>query len=147
VPGRDDRTNFFRGSSASTGDFFELEMTRLAGTPAHQVFNPYPLSVFMNVTNQPTFANGSSCDNMIRLFNSTMTRGQFAPPAVRGTVRARAWPFDQRREWTEVYGVQVATPFIENNYLDCRALRGYEGSGGPGDSSWYAQVYNDNDDL
>ena len=106
-------------------------MRRLV-TPAS---SPFPLELFKNITNQPTFANASSCDNMIRLFNTTMSIGEHAPVPVRGRVRARAFPFEaSEAEWSDVYGVQVATPFVENNYLDCRTMRGYSGTGGPGDS-------------
>lgn len=86
------------------------------------------------MTNQPTFANGSTCDNMIRLFNLSMSTGAYEPVPVRGSVRANIAPFQSEGEWTGVYGVQVATPFIENNYLDCRAMQGYAGTGGNGDS-------------
>ncbi|KAK4105152.1 hypothetical protein N658DRAFT_419242 [Parathielavia hyrcaniae] len=124
-------TTYFRGSSISSSEFVELEMRRLP----HPALNPYPLQLFKNITNQPTFANATSCDNMIRLFNTTMSVGEHAPVSVRGSVKARVFPFQGgEQEWTDVYGVQVATPFIENNYLDCRTLRGYSGTGGPGDS-------------
>jgi hypothetical protein len=125
---------YFKGTSlASPDDFVELEMRRL---PHPTLDNPYPLEVFKNMTNQPTFANATSCDNMIRLFNTTMSVGEYAPVPVRGRVRARAFPFQGAvEEWTEVYGVQVATPFIENNYLACESMRGYVGTGGPGDSN------------
>jgi hypothetical protein len=133
---------YFRGSSLTSSEFVELEMTRLA----HPALNPYPLDLFKNITNQPTFANATSCDNMIRLFNTTMSVDEHAPAPVRGRVRARIFPFEgQEAEWTDVYGVQVATPFIENNYLDCRTMRGYSGTGGPGDS--YVHGGNANDEL
>ncbi|KAL2269697.1 hypothetical protein VTJ83DRAFT_1881 [Remersonia thermophila] len=149
----------------SPAEFIELEMHTLAtGAAALHLTTPYPLEFFKNITNQPTFANASTCDNMIRLFNTTMSTGKYAPVAVRGRVRARAFPFvghpssqenmgsyglkggqqavltavgrqdDDVHEWTDVYGVQIATPFIENNYLDCRTMRGYTGTGGPADS-------------
>lgn len=123
---------YFKGTSLTSPDFFELEMRRLT----HPTLNPYPIELFKNITNQPTFANATSCDNMIRLFNTTMSVGEHAPVPVRGRVRARSFPFQGgEEEWTDVYGVQVATPFIENNYLDCRTMVGYEGTGGPGDSN------------
>ena len=114
--------NYFRANALSSSEFVELEMTQLqAGA-----FNPYPLEFFRNITNQPTFANASTCDNMIRLFETDMAKGEHAPVAVRGQVRASAFPFGAAgSSWSEVYGVQVATPFIENNYLDCRTMQGY----------------------
>lgn len=123
---------YFKGSSLTSSEFVELEMARLS----HPALNPYPLELFKNITNQPAFANATSCDNMIRLFNTTMSLGEHAPVPVRGRVRARAFPFQgaAEKEWADVYGVQVATPFIENNYLDCQTMRGYSGTGGPVDS-------------
>ncbi|KAH6850694.1 hypothetical protein B0I37DRAFT_353148 [Chaetomium sp. MPI-CAGE-AT-0009] len=123
---------YFKGTSLTSPDFIELEMARVL----HQTLNPYPLELFKNITNQPTFANATSCDNMIRLFNTTMSTGEYAPVPVRGRVKARTFPFHgAETEWTNIYGVQVATPFIENNYLDCQTMRGYSGTGGPGDSN------------
>jgi len=127
--------NFFRGKSIDSSEFVEVEMARLKDLS----LNPYPLELFMNITNQPTFANASTCDNMIRWFNTSMSVGNFAPAPVLGRIRANAFPYEgTEKEWTAVYGVQVATPFIENNYLDCRTMKGYVGTGGPGDSSYAA---------
>ncbi|KAJ4415969.1 hypothetical protein N0V85_002471 [Neurospora sp. IMI 360204] len=130
----------------------ELEMTRLVSSSFFESDSgspPYSLDFFKNITNQPTFARpGGTCDNMIRLFDTSMSRGKFAPVPVRARVKAvNVFPFvkgemdsdssgsnsddasrGQREwEWADVYGVQVATPFIENNYLDCEAMRGYKG--------------------
>ncbi len=113
-----------------SSDFVEFEMARQRASSV----NPYPLEVFKNITNQPTFANGSTCDNMIRLFNTSMSTGAYEPKVVRGKVRAIAGPFQGENLWKDVYGVQIATPFIENNYLDCSTMKGYQGTGGPGDS-------------
>jgi hypothetical protein len=131
---------YFKGSSLASSEFIEVEMARLP----NPTLSPYPLELFKNITNQPTFANATSCDNMIRLFNTTMSVGEYAPVPVRGRVRAIAFPFQGgEKEWTDVYGVQVATPFIENNYLDCRTMKGYSGTGGPGDSHIDGTTYAD----
>ena len=121
--------NYFKASSRTSNQFVEVEMT-----PIHPTLSPYPLELFWNITNQPTFANGTTCDNMIRLFNTSMSIGDYEPVPVKGRIRANTFPFSgQEKEWDDVIGVQVATPFIENNYLDCRTMRGYIGTGGPGD--------------
>lgn len=127
----------------------EVEMTRLLSS-SFGLGSPYTLDFLKNITNQPTFAKpGGTCDNMIRFFDTSMSRGKFAPVPVRGRVRAvNMFPFVEDKldldlagldsddagskrqrewEWADVYGMQVATPFIENNYLDCEAMRGYEG--------------------
>jgi len=122
---------YFKGKSLSSGEFVEVEMSRVKDLS----LSPYPLELFKNITNQPTFANASTCDNMIRWFNTSMSVGEFAPAPVLGRIRANAFPYEgTEKEWTDVYGVQIATPFIENNYLDCRTMRGYAGTGGLGDS-------------
>lgn len=77
---------------------------------------------FANVTNQPTFADGRSCDNMIRLFNTSVTRGI---ERVRGRVRARIPPFEGEEVWEGVEGIRLDSAFIENNYLPCEGFSGY----------------------
>ncbi|KAF1850240.1 uncharacterized protein K460DRAFT_270494 [Cucurbitaria berberidis CBS 394.84] len=86
---------------------------------------PYPLALFKNVTNQPTFADGKTCDNMIRLFNTSVTTTPNRIETVKGTVRAKIHPFDSEQEWRNVYGLRMDTAFIENNYLPCENFRGY----------------------
>jgi hypothetical protein len=76
---------------------------------------PFPLSFFRNCTNQPTFADGKTCDNMIRLFNTSLSTAPHAIERVAGTVRAT------------VHGLRLDTAFIENNYLPCEDFRGYAG--------------------
>ena len=122
---------YFKSKSLASSDFIEVETTRLR----RPTRNPYPLELFKNITNQPTFASAVTCDRMIRLFNTSMSAGDFAPVPVMGRVQANTFPFKgTKKVWTHVYGVQVATPFIEDNYLDCQTMQGYAGTGGPGDS-------------
>ncbi|PVI02852.1 hypothetical protein DM02DRAFT_521934 [Periconia macrospinosa] len=85
----------------------------------------YPLSFFKNFTNQPTFADGKTCDNMIRLFNTTVSSAEKGIERVKGTVRANIHPFKKEHEWSNVYGLRLDTAFIENNYLSCESFRGY----------------------
>jgi hypothetical protein len=89
--------------------------------------SPFPLSFFKNFTNQPTFADGKTCDNMIRLFNTSLTTAPNGIERVKGTVRANILPFGGEREWSNVHGLRMDTAFIENNYLDCEGFRGYAG--------------------
>ncbi|KAL6153991.1 hypothetical protein ACJQWK_01998 [Exserohilum turcicum] len=86
---------------------------------------PYPISFFANVTNQVIFADAKSCDNQIRLFNTSLSTAPNKIEFVRGSVRAKFWPFDTEHVWNNVYGVRLATAFIENNYLPCENFRGY----------------------
>lgn len=82
----------------------------------------YDLRFFANVTNQPTFADGRTCDNMIRLFNTSVTT---SIETVKGSVRAKIPPFEREEVWEGVEGIRMDSAFIENNYLSCEALRGY----------------------
>lgn len=85
----------------------------------------YPLSYFKNVTNQPMFADGKTCDNMIRLFNTSVTTAPNRIDTVMGSVKANFAPFKGEKTWKGVYGLRLDTAFIENNYLPCESLRGY----------------------
>ena len=126
--------SYFKGAAVDKSkSFMELEFSRLSSRSS-SVESPYSVAAFKNMTNQPTFANGNTCDNMIRLFNDTMSTGSRSPVPVKGRVRANLAPLQGEENWTGVYGFQVATPFIENNYLDCRTMQGYKGTGGPGDT-------------
>ncbi|RMZ68749.1 isoflavone reductase family [Pyrenophora seminiperda CCB06] len=84
-----------------------------------------PLSFFMNVTNQVMFADGKSCDNMIRLFNTSVTTSPNKIERVKGTVRAKILPFKEDQYWQDACGIRLDTSFIENNYLPCENFRGY----------------------
>ncbi|KAF2657701.1 hypothetical protein K491DRAFT_315246 [Lophiostoma macrostomum CBS 122681] len=85
----------------------------------------FPLHFFKNFTNQPTFADGKTCDNMIRLFNTSVTTAPNRIERVVGTVKAKLPPFSTEQEWRNVYGLRLDTAFIENNYLPCENFRGY----------------------
>lgn len=117
VPGSKDTTLF----TASSADASVHSQFQLADSP-------YPLTFFKNVTNQPTFADGKSCDNMIRLFDTSVSVAPNSIESVRGSVRARIPPFQGEVVWEEVWGLRMDTAFIENNYLPCESFRGY-GSG------------------
>jgi hypothetical protein len=109
-----------------------------ANTSLHSAFRPAPhaistpLSFFANVTNQPTFADGRTCDNMIRLFGTALSTGANGIEEVTGHVQVKGvWPLEggEEKTWEGVEGVRFASAFVENNYLDCEGFRGYDGSG------------------
>ncbi|ORY17523.1 hypothetical protein BCR34DRAFT_596992 [Clohesyomyces aquaticus] len=114
-------TTYFSARSLEPG---AASLTTLFSSTQEEVF---PLEFFKNTTNQPTFADGKSCDNMIRLFNTSVTTGSFGIQPVKGTVRVKLPLFTGEREWTNVYGLRLDTAFVENNYLSCESFRGYSG--------------------
>ncbi|KAF2439397.1 hypothetical protein P171DRAFT_457974 [Karstenula rhodostoma CBS 690.94] len=113
-------TTYFSGRSLNGAE----GITTLFSSTEDELF---PLSFFQNFTNQPTFADGKTCDNMIRLFNTSVTTAPNGIERVKGTVRANIHPFGEEQEWSGVYGLRMDTAFIENNYLSCEDFRGYDG--------------------
>ena len=87
-------------------------------------YEKIPDAFFHNVTNQPSFGNGSLCDEQIRLFGST---SEWASRPVQGTVKIETPLLGKEMVFNGIMGIQVATPFIENNYLACDTLKGYGG--------------------
>ncbi len=88
----------------------------------------YPLSFFKNVTNQPIFGDGKTCDQQIRLFNTRVTAQPYGVTNIKGSVKAMIAPFNGTQQWDGVHGVRFASAFIENNYLPCEMFRGYTGA-------------------
>ncbi|KAI7777257.1 hypothetical protein LA080_003846 [Diaporthe eres] len=122
-------STYFKGQAADdSAKYVMLEFSELDGGET----NPFPIEVYQNITNQPIFANGTQCDRMVRLFNSTINEGRWAPVPVKGTVFSNLEPMEDTEGLGEVYGVLVDTPFIEYNMQDCASLKGYSGTG-PGD--------------
>ncbi|KAJ4298870.1 hypothetical protein N0V90_004113 [Kalmusia sp. IMI 367209] len=113
-------TTYFSARSLNSAE----SLTALFSSTEDELF---PLDFFKNFTNQPTFADGKTCDNMIRLFNTSLTTAPNGIERVKGTVRATIHPFNGEHEWSNVYGLRMDTAFIENNYLNCEDFRGYSG--------------------
>ncbi|EKG14346.1 hypothetical protein MPH_08479, partial [Macrophomina phaseolina MS6] len=95
--------------------------------------SPYPLSFFVNATNQPSFADPArGCDRMVRLFNTSVTQPPYEPVHVYGTVSASDTFFPTAsgngRTWEGVWGLRLDTAFIEYNYLPCPSLAGVTAS-------------------
>jgi hypothetical protein len=118
APG-DPGTTTFSATSTSTE---EENPTSISTLFCKSTTWTYPLSFFRNVTNQPTFADGKTCDNMIRLFNTSVTT---QIETVRGSVRALMAPFGEEKVWEDVEGIRLDSSFVENNYLPCEGFRGY----------------------
>ncbi|CAK7245078.1 MAG: hypothetical protein STHCBS139747_006645 [Sporothrix thermara] len=86
---------------------------------------------------EPSFANGSVCDNQIRLFDSAFFFGvedaALLPRPVEGSIHSSNFePLTGTQKFETVFGWQVSTPFVENNYLDCSSFQGYSGTDLPG---------------
>lgn len=118
IPSQKPGTTYFRASSLDGDE----ALSTLFSATEEEVF---PMEFFKNFTNQPTFADGKTCDNMIRLFNTSVSSAGNGIERVKGVVRANIHPFNNEQEWTNVYGLRMDTAFIENNYLSCESFRGY----------------------
>ena len=112
-------TTYFSATSLEKGG---ASLSTLFSSTAEEAL---PLDFFKNFTNQPTFADGKTCDNMIRLFNTSVTTAHKGIERVKGTVRANIYPFTGEQEWRSIHGLRMDTAFIENNYLPCENFRGY----------------------
>lgn len=99
-----------------------LDFASIGGCKASE----YTLDFFKNITNQPSFANGTTCDQMIRFFNTTVTEPPYDPVAVVGNVSSNLEPFSEGVNLTSLHGFQVASAFIERNYLNCSDFQSYE---------------------
>jgi hypothetical protein len=84
---------------------------------------------YVNVTNQPSFTDGLSCDNQLNLFNTTLSTGKNAPVDIVGEIMVEAPYFPTTRTFKNVFGIKVDIAFIENNGLPCSTLKGYSGTG------------------
>ncbi|KAI4698509.1 hypothetical protein J4E81_005732 [Alternaria sp. BMP 2799] len=116
---KEPRTTSFEATSAEAGAA-SISM-RLSLTSEEK----YPLGFFMNVTNQVMFGDGKQCDNMIRLFNTSLTTSPNKIETVKGTVKTKGFPFESEQEFECAYGIRFSSAFIENNYLPCENFRNY----------------------
>ncbi|KAF2825466.1 hypothetical protein CC86DRAFT_43499 [Ophiobolus disseminans] len=121
TPSKDASTAYYSAKSSEVG---AASVSTLFSSTQD---SPFPLSFFKNFTNQPTFADGKTCDNMIRLYNTSVTTSPNQIETVRGSVKVNIPPFSDEQEWKGVYGLRMDTAFIENNYLPCEDFRGYSG--------------------
>lgn len=117
---QDGDTTYFRARS----ELAQISLSYKAHQPSAYGDAVYPMEFFRNVTNQPIFINGSSCCEQIRLYDTRLSFGQHAPVRIQASVEARLGPFDAPTSFNGVQGVQVMTPFIENNYVSCESLVG-----------------------
>ncbi|KAJ4425232.1 hypothetical protein N0V82_000042 [Gnomoniopsis sp. IMI 355080] len=127
-PGCDAYSRLPNGTTTFTGTATDNSVhATLQFSPLDQACsNPFPVTFYQNITNQPIFGNGSDCDQQIRLFNSTINQGDFAPVPVKGTIFSNIPPVDASAG-VDVFGMLVDTPFIEYNHVDCQSLKGYSG--------------------
>lgn len=110
------------GTATNTSVYASLHFSSLD----QDCTNPFPIAFYQNITNQPIFSNGTTCDQQIRLFNSTINQGDFSPVPVKGTILSNLPPLDASAGM-DAFGILVDTPFIEHNLLDCQSLKGYSG--------------------
>ncbi|KAI4141057.1 MAG: hypothetical protein L6R39_005523 [Caloplaca ligustica] len=92
--------------------------------------SPVPLAFYKNVTNQPMFGNNTAvCDNMISLWNTTISTGAYAPQGIVGDVVVGPPLVPRKQIFRGARGIRAQRAFVENNYLPCGTLKGYSGTG------------------
>ncbi|OBT89193.1 hypothetical protein VE02_01667 [Pseudogymnoascus sp. 03VT05] len=85
---------------------------------------PWPLEFYVNVTNQPIFADAVKCDRQITFFNTTLSTGANAPVGIIGDISISAPYLPSDSTFRNVFGLKLDVAFIENNLLDCPSLKG-----------------------
>ena len=70
------------------------------------------------------FADGLTCDNMIRFFNTRITQPPYLPIPVIGEITI-APPSVAAGNYKHVQGLRLDTAFLENNYVSCESMKGY----------------------
>ncbi|KUJ22343.1 uncharacterized protein LY89DRAFT_575724 [Mollisia scopiformis] len=119
----------------------DLEAYAFVPPSGHEIFlnaytnlsttQPAVATNFKNVTNQPIFTDGLTCDNQITLFNSSLSTGDNAPVGIRGKISIKApyFPEEDCEAFEDVYGIKVDIAFVENPGLNCSSLKGYHATG------------------
>lgn len=77
---------------------------------------------YVNVTNQPIFASGSSCDQQTTYYNTTLSTEKVG---VRGNISIASPYLPSESSFTGVYGLRTTIGFVEDGYKDCQSLKGY----------------------
>ncbi|OBT67574.1 hypothetical protein VE03_03833 [Pseudogymnoascus sp. 23342-1-I1] len=95
--------------------------TRFTPLPA---VGPWPLEFYVNITNQPIFADGVKCDQQVTFFNTSLSTGANAPVGLIGDISISAPYLIEDRTFRNVFGVKVDVAFLERNFLECESLRG-----------------------
>ena len=69
---------------------------------------------------------------MIRFFHTRITSGKYQPIGLSGSVslapsvKSNLGIFPEGLHFEDVKGVKLDVAFLENNYRDCRDLKGYQ---------------------
>lgn len=88
------------------------------------------MNSYKNITNQPIFTDGLTCDNQINLFNSSLSTGKNAPIGIRGKIKIASPYFPvEDCAFDDVFGIKVDVAFVEYPGLICETLKGYHGTG------------------
>ncbi|KFZ18836.1 hypothetical protein V501_00990 [Pseudogymnoascus sp. VKM F-4519 (FW-2642)] len=85
---------------------------------------PWPLEFYVNVTNQPIFADGVKCDQQITFFNTTLSTGANSPVGIIGDISISAPYLPSDSTFRNVFGLKLDVAFLENNLLECPSLKG-----------------------
>lgn len=98
----------------------------------NQLKNSVPPESLMHfvkhTTNQPLFGVDGMCNHQMRIFNTNLSQGEYAPRGVEGAVRIGGIPGISKADmmWTEVKGIQVSSAFIERHMIPCEEVRDWK---------------------
>jgi hypothetical protein len=123
----DNEGTYFNAKSVS-GE----EMMETVFQIANRGIESFPVDFFVNATNQPSFADGTICDEYVRFFNTSLSRGEHAPVPVIGKIKTKTNLFQGEHIWESAVGMRIDTAFLENHLVSCESLRGYTGVGEQG---------------
>jgi hypothetical protein len=93
------------------------------------------LHFIKHTTNQPLFGMAGMCNHQLRIFDTPISVGEYAPRAVKGAVRANI-PVVSSAEmmWSEAMGVQISSAFVERHMIPCEEVQNWRYSGSEMDS-------------
>lgn len=124
VPASKDGSTYFSASAA------DASLKAVFASVNAQKEAQLPALFFKKVVNQPVFGDGKFCNAQLRMFNTSLSTGAYAPKAVSASIRVRMPTIFTSAPggevyWNEAVGMQVDTAFIEQHLVSCEGFSGY----------------------
>ncbi|KAI9709006.1 MAG: hypothetical protein M1812_007819 [Candelaria pacifica] len=103
-------------AATSTDNKYNVQLTATVS----KATNYFPLDVYKQVLNQPTFGDGLSCDNYTHIFDTSITK----PEVIRANLSGRV-PNMPSQQYNDAQGIRLDSAFIEGNNVPCDSVRGH----------------------